>query len=164
MKKIEFQNYPSTETPLNAENLNQMQDNIETSINEETSRSKIKTTSLFGNIPSAGETGILSAIESSYTISGHKWSDFDFLVIEVSTRVWGYAKKHELIFDTHSLNKPNMGANNLFTTIAPHYGYSTVFTIQYYFTNDDTITIFYNSHPDGDNHIYIRSIYGVKIK
>ena len=34
MKKIEFQDYPSTETPLNAENLNQMQDNMEEAINE----------------------------------------------------------------------------------------------------------------------------------
>ena len=34
MKKIEFQDYPSTETPLNAENLNGMQDNIEKAINE----------------------------------------------------------------------------------------------------------------------------------
>ena len=32
MNKIEFQDYPSTETPLNAENLNQMQDNIENEI------------------------------------------------------------------------------------------------------------------------------------
>lgn len=29
MEKIKFQDYPSTETPLNAENLNTMQDNIE---------------------------------------------------------------------------------------------------------------------------------------
>lgn len=32
MKKIEFQDYPSTETPLSAENLNQMQTNIEYAI------------------------------------------------------------------------------------------------------------------------------------
>ena len=32
MKKIKFQDYPSTETPLNAENLNSMQDNIENAI------------------------------------------------------------------------------------------------------------------------------------
>ena len=36
MKKIEFQDYPSTETPLNAENLNQMQENIEDAINSYT--------------------------------------------------------------------------------------------------------------------------------
>lgn len=33
MNKINFQNLPSTATPLNAENLNQMQDNIENEIN-----------------------------------------------------------------------------------------------------------------------------------
>lgn len=33
MQKINFQNLPSTSTPLNATNLNQMQDNIETAIN-----------------------------------------------------------------------------------------------------------------------------------
>ena len=32
MNLIEFKDYPSTETPLNAENLNQMQDNMETSL------------------------------------------------------------------------------------------------------------------------------------
>lgn len=32
MNKIEFQDYPSTKTPLNAENLNQLQDNIEEAI------------------------------------------------------------------------------------------------------------------------------------
>lgn len=31
MKKIEFKNLPSTETPLSAENLNQLQSNIEES-------------------------------------------------------------------------------------------------------------------------------------
>ena len=33
MKKIEFKDYPSTETPLNAEILNRLQDNIENAIN-----------------------------------------------------------------------------------------------------------------------------------
>ena len=33
MNKINFQNLPSTATPLNAENLNQMQSNIENAIN-----------------------------------------------------------------------------------------------------------------------------------
>lgn len=33
MEKIIFQDYPSTETPLNAENLNQVQTNIENAIN-----------------------------------------------------------------------------------------------------------------------------------
>lgn len=42
MNKIEFQDYPSTETPLNAENLNQMQTNIEEEIN------KAKTVTLTG--------------------------------------------------------------------------------------------------------------------
>lgn len=34
MNKIDFQNLPSTETPINAENLNQMQTNIEEAVNE----------------------------------------------------------------------------------------------------------------------------------
>jgi len=34
MNKIEFQDYPSTETPLNAENLNKMQTNIENEIKD----------------------------------------------------------------------------------------------------------------------------------
>lgn len=33
MKKILFKNFPNTETPLNAQNLNQMQTNIENAIN-----------------------------------------------------------------------------------------------------------------------------------
>lgn len=33
MEKIDFKDYPNTDTPINAENLNEMQDNIENDIN-----------------------------------------------------------------------------------------------------------------------------------
>lgn len=34
MDKINFQNLPGTETPINADNLNKLQDNVESAINE----------------------------------------------------------------------------------------------------------------------------------
>ena len=34
MEKIFFEDLPSTKTPLNAENLNKIQENVETAINE----------------------------------------------------------------------------------------------------------------------------------
>lgn len=33
MQKIKFENKPSTKTPISAQNLNQMQDNIEADVN-----------------------------------------------------------------------------------------------------------------------------------
>lgn len=51
MNKINFQNLPSTATPLNAENLNQMQSNIENAINS------LKPTELFYS--SSGETSTI---------------------------------------------------------------------------------------------------------
>lgn len=53
MEKIIFENYPSTETPISATNLNKVQENAETSINE----AKMKLLEVGFNIDTIKESG-----------------------------------------------------------------------------------------------------------
>lgn len=58
MNKIEFKNLPETSTPLNADNLNAMQDNIEEEIGTKISKSAIKTINASDDFNNLIETGI----------------------------------------------------------------------------------------------------------
>lgn len=151
-------------TALNEDTFNGLQDNVEDAINEETSRKKISKTFLAFHQPSVGSIGKLSAPGSSETITGHKWSEFDMVIVEVTSRIWGYARKNEIIVDTGNLSGSSMAPENLYTTVAPIFNSNELATMQYYFTNNDTITVYYNSDYEGDNHLYISRIYGVKIR
>lgn len=85
MKKKEFQNLPNTETPINADNLNEMQDNIEESCvivssTEPTTNEKVwiqKGKNLFDKssylIDSAGYIGFVIKLElgKTYTLSSN---------------------------------------------------------------------------------------------
>ena len=127
-------------------------------------RDKCSLTYIHYDQPSAGTIAALSAPNSSITFNQHKWSSFDFLIIEFSTRAWGYARKNEIIFDTQNLKGSSMSPDNFYTTVAPMYNSSTLATMQYYFTNDNTITVFKNSDYEGDDHLYISRVWGVNIK
>lgn len=58
MEKINFSNLPDTTTPINATNLNTMQDNIEAEIGTKISKSAIKTISTSDDFNNLIETGI----------------------------------------------------------------------------------------------------------
>lgn len=117
---------------------------------------------LYSNTPSSGNIATLSAPNSSAKISGN-FSNYDFLVIVFRSRVWGWCMKEELIFNHNQFGSSGIGTGNLYSMIMPIYNSNTIATMQYYFTNNNTITVFYNSHYTGDNHLYISVIYGYKI-
>lgn len=80
MKKIEFKNLPNIETPLSAENLNLLQDNIEKAIYQvlenNTNIDELKETGLYSIF---NATGILpygySTIDNNIIIQTIKWND-----------------------------------------------------------------------------------------
>ena len=117
---------------------------------------------LYSNTPSAGETGILSAPGSSGTMNDSLFN-YDFLVIVFRSRVWGWCMKEELIFNHNQYGSSGVQTGNLYSTVMPLYNSSTLATMQYYFTNGNKITVYYNSHYTGDNHLYIGIVYGYKI-
>ena len=163
MEKINFKDLPDMSTPISADNLNLMQDYVENGINDLKSNIKTHITCLYDEVPAVGNIAILSAPQSSFT-TGDKFSNYDFIVIETNSRIWGYIRKHEVIMNCGSpFSGTNVAPNNLFATVAPLYNSSELATIQYYFTNDNTITILYNSHYTSDNHLFISKIYGIKL-
>lgn len=69
MVKINFENLPSTNTPLSAENLNQMQDNIEDYVDSEISNSVsgiIKRASVDASSSYQGFTQVSAVVPSGY--------------------------------------------------------------------------------------------------
>ena len=67
MDKINFQNKPNTTTPINATNLNQLQDNVESAINE------TKTWKLVGTVTSNDQMTLPTSFNELYievTVSG----------------------------------------------------------------------------------------------
>ena len=123
---------------------------------------KLNKTVLFDNVPSVGEVGRLSAPGSSYTISGN-FSNYDFLLIIFRSRVWGWCKKEELIFNANQFGSSNVATGNLYSAVMPLYNSNTIATMQYYFTNNNKVSVYYNSHYSGDNHLYIATIIGCKL-
>lgn len=117
---------------------------------------------LFWNVPSVGEVGELSSPGSSHTISGN-FNDYDFLLIIFKSRVWGWCQKHEIVFNLGQFGGSAISTSNLYSAIMPLYNSSTLATMQYYFTNYNKVTVYYNTHYSGDNHLYISAIYGYKI-
>lgn len=95
MNKINFKNYPDTSTPLSAENLNQMQTNIDNSkvekeegkglsTNDYTSEEKTK---LAGIETSANKTTIVNNLTSTSTTSGLSANQGKILNEKINTRV-----------------------------------------------------------------------------
>lgn len=123
---------------------------------------KITRTKLFDNSPGAGNKGMLSAPDSSYTIND-SFANYDFLVIIFASRVWGWCKKEEVIFNRNQFGSSSVSTGGLYSVVMPIYWSNEIATMQYYFTNNNTITIGYNSHYTNDNHLYINTIYGYKI-
>lgn len=119
-------------------------------------------TSLFFDVPTAGEIGKLSTVGSSKTLDC-KFSDYDLLLIIFGMRIWGWGKKCEVI-PTSGLSSSSMDVSNMYGTTIPHWNNSETMSMQYYITNNNTITIKSNTHYSGDNHMYIREIYGLKFK
>lgn len=117
---------------------------------------------LFDNTVQPGDVGILCTEGSSYTVANDKFSNYDFLLIRCASRIWGWCKSVDYI-PTGDLSGPSLGVGNLYSSVMPIHHSSTVASMQYYFTNDNTITVYYNSNPSGDNHMYINAIIGVKI-
>lgn len=117
---------------------------------------------LYANTPSAGEIGQLSTPGSSYTIND-SFANYDFLVIVFRSRVWGWCMKEELIFNHNQYGASSIQTGNLYSMVMPLYNSNSLATMQYYFTNGNKITVYYNSHYTGDNHLYIGVIYGYKI-
>lgn len=117
---------------------------------------------LYDSTPSAGSIANLSKPDSSYTISGN-FNNYDFLVVIFSSRVWGWCKKEELIFNHGQFGGLSVATDNLYSMVMPLYYSNELATMQYYFTNNNKITVYYNSHYTGDNHLYISKIIGYKI-
>lgn len=163
MEKINFKDLPDMSTPISADNLNLMQENVENGINDLKQKIKPYITCLYENIPVANEIAKLSKPESSITLND-KFSNYDFIVVETNSRVWGYIRKQEIVMNYGSpFSGTNVAPNNFFAIMAPLYNTSELAVIQYFFTNDNTISIFYNSHYSTDNHLYISKILGVKL-
>lgn len=123
---------------------------------------RLKKTVLYSATPSVGEIGSLSVPGSSYTIND-KFSNYDFLVLRFRSRVWGWCMKEEVIFNSGQYHASKLESGNLYAMIMPLYNSNTFATMQYYFTNDNTISVYYNTHYSGDNHLYIGGIFGYNI-
>ena len=121
-----------------------------------------KMTSLFSNAPAQGEIGKLSEKGSSVTLDCN-FEDYDMLFILFATRIWGWLHKWEIV-PVRYLDSSSIQVGNLFGVSVPCYNTGEVAMMQYYITNNNTITVHYNSHTTGDNHLYIKEIVGVKFK
>jgi len=128
------------------------------------SRIGFKTEHLYHNAPGAGEYGVLSAPDSSVTLDCN-FADFDLLLIRFSGRTWGWLQKYEVILVGTGLGYDYYSTENLYCVTMSVYGAPEYpMSMQYYITNNNTITVFKNSHYTQDNHLYIKDIFGVKFK
>lgn len=144
----------------NADNISNNASNITNILTR--MNTKVSITNLYSNTPSAGNIGKLSAPGSKQTINGN-FSDYDYIVIGFSSRVWGWCKHTETIWNHGQFGDSSINTGNLFTVVMPEYAGTSLFTMQYYFTNNNTVTVYANNAYTNDNHLYIQYIDGVKI-
>lgn len=107
MQKINFKNLPDTSTPLNATNLNQMQDNIETAIN-----------TVAGDIPTVVDS--LTGSSTTDAPSVHAVNDKFNTIASYSTTetvigTWIDKPLYRKVIETTAL--PNTGVNSYSTGI-----------------------------------------------
>jgi len=118
-------------------------------------------TRLYHNVPETGQIGRLSEPDSSVTLDCD-FSDYDMLFVLFSTRLWGWGQKWEFI-PVIFLDDTASSVNNVFSVVMPSYfDINQTMSMQYYITNNNTITVQDNSNYTSENHLYIKSIYGVK--
>ena len=128
------------------------------------SRIGFATDHLYHDVPDVGNIAHLSAPDSSITLDCN-FQNYDLLLIRFGGRVWGWLQKYEVIMVDGGIGYDYFSTSNLFCTTmqvynAPEYPMA----MQYYITNNNKITILANTHYTGDNHLYIKDIYGVKFK
>lgn len=119
-------------------------------------------TRLFVDAPSAGQIGKLSTPDSSVTLDCN-FADYDILLFQFGMRVWGWGMKYEII-PVQGLGHSEMSIDNVFGVTMPDWANLDTMSMIYYITNNNTITIKSNTHYSGDNHLYIKAIYGMKFK
>lgn len=80
MNKINFENLPSTNTPLNANNLNQLQTNVENAINDQTEYKYIKATISSAQSISTGSVVNLDTLDGDTTNGAITLSNKGFVI------------------------------------------------------------------------------------
>lgn len=142
MQKINFQDYPNTTTPINATNLNQLQTNVENSINNLGTVLYSNSNGTTGNVTLNDSTSNYSYLEVYY----HKSNCYN------STKI---ANPNGKVFQAVITN---LYQSNAFQNVMARYSISgTTITKQYEgYNSNDTITI------TTSNEINITKVVGYK--
>ena len=112
MDKINFENLPSTNTPISAENLNQLQTNVETALeskaNTETVEEELETKVNVGTVLYENETGTTGGISLNTPIENFKYFEVESYVIYNGEKVYTTTGKLPIA------NKNRIHLNNIF--------------------------------------------------